>query len=238
MSTPNPQEFKDKYAAQVVKGLGNNFDSMKSSRLGDALKGAQESIIKKRIDNGELSIPSTFSSSNNDSNPGGSDPGKATTPPTAAVVEAPQEIKPEPVEFNPSNALYYGDSIATGLGHGGAEGNEGSDARWGRGAARTLAVLNSRPKGTFKGQDVVLSTGILNSGADWDTVRSQVNFLNGRGARSVRLVGVPNTEKYSGWNEQLQSIADETGATFLGGYTPGDDGVHFDYTTYPVYRQL
>jgi len=237
MSTPDPKEFKDKYASEVVKSFGNNFGDMKSSRLGSALQGAQESIIKKRIDNGELSIPSTFSSDNNNSNPGDSKPGKASTPPTPAVAEAPQAITPEPVEFNPSNALYYGDSIATGLGHGGAEGNENSDARWGRGAARTLALLNSRPEGTFKDQDVVLSTGILNSGADWDTVRSQVNFLNGRGARSVRLVGVPNTDQYAGWNDQLQTIADETGATFLGGYTPGEDGVHFDYTTYPVYRQ-
>ena len=59
------QEFKDKYAAQVVKGLGNDFEGMKSSRLGNALKGAQESIIKKRIDNGELSVPSSLNSGAN-----------------------------------------------------------------------------------------------------------------------------------------------------------------------------
>ena len=231
------QQFKDKYAAQVVKGLGNDFESMKSSRLGGALKGAQESIIKKRIDNGELSVPSSLNSGAN-TNPGDSKPGKATTPPTPAVAEAPQPITPEPIEFNPAEALYYGDSIATGLGHGGAEGNENSDARWGRGAARTLALMNSRPEGTFKGRDVVLSSGVLNSGADWDTVRAQINFLNGRGARSVRLVGVPDTDQYAGWNDNMSTIADETGAIFLGGYTPGSDGVHFDYSTYPVYRQL
>ena len=234
---PNPQEFKDKYAAKVVEGFGNNFDEMKSSRLGDALKGAQEKIVKQRIDNGDISIPAGFNSGSNDS-PGGSQPKKEPAPPAPAVAEAPQAITPEPVEFDPSNALYYGDSIATGLGHGGAEGDENSDARWGRGAARTLALLNSRPEGTFKGKDIVLSTGILNSGADWDTVRSQLNFLNGRGARSIRLVGVPNTDKYAGWNDNLKTIAEETGATFLGGYQPGDDGVHFDYSTYPVYRQL
>ena len=237
---PNPQEFKDKYAAKVVEGFGNNFDEMKSSRLGDALKGAQEKIVKQRIDNGDISIPTGFSSRGNDS-PGGSQPKKAPTAPATpsevqAVAEAPQPINPEPVEFNPSTALYYGDSIATGLGHGGAKGDSNSDATWGRGAGATLSLLNSRPQGTFRDRDVVLSTGILNSGADWDTVRSQVNFLNGRGARSVRLVGVPNTDRYSGWNDQLQSIADETGATFLGGYTPGSDGVHFDYTSYPTYR--
>ena len=164
--------------------------------------------------------------------------GKAATPPAApAVVEALPATTTEPIEFDPQNALFYGDSIATGLGHGGARGDENSDARWGRGAARTLALMNSRPEGTFRDQDVVLSTGILNSGADWDTVRAQVNFLNGRGARSVRLVGVPNTDRYAGWNDQLQSIADETGSIFLGGYDPGSDGVHFNYSTYPVFRR-
>jgi hypothetical protein len=232
---PSPQEFKDKYAAKVVEGFGNDFGSMKSSRLGDALRGAQESIIKKRIDNGDLSIPPGFNPGN-DSSTGDSKPGKATTPPAPAVAEAPQPITPEPVEFNPSTALYYGDSIATGLGHKGARGDSNSDAHWGRGAQATLSLLNSRPEGTFRDQDIVLSTGVLNSGADWDTVRSQVNFLQGRGARSIRLVGVPNTERYAGWNDQLQSIADETGTIFLGGYTPGSDGVHFDYSTYPVYR--
>ena len=103
--------------------------------------------------------------------------------------------------------MYYGDSIATGLGHGSRQGTPNSDAHWGRGAQATLALLNSRPEGTFRDQDIVLSTGVLNSGADWDTVRSQVNFLQGRGARSVRLVGVPNTDRYpAGMNSCNQSL--------------------------------
>ena len=226
---------------QSCRRLCNNFGEMKSSRLGNALRGAQESIVKERINNGDISIPAGFNPGNNDS-PGGSQPKKAPEPQatvssTPAVAEAPQPITPQPIEFNPSNALYYGDSIATGLGHGGAQGNDNSDAMWGRGAGATLSLLNSRPIGTFKDQDVVLSTGILNSGADWDTVTSQVNFLKGRGARSIRLVGVPITSKYAGWNDRLQSIATDTGAIFLGGYNPGADGVHFDYSTYPVYRR-
>ena len=224
---PDAQDFKNKYAAKVVEGFGNDFDSMKSSRLGDALRGAQEKIVRKRIDNGDISIPAGFSPGGNDS-PGGSQPKKDPTPPTPAVAEAYNPITPLPVVFIPSTALYYGDSIATGLGYKGARGPD-SDTT-GRGAQATLALLNSRPEGTCRDQDVVLSTGVLNSGADWDTVRSQVNFLQGRGARSIRLVGVPNTETYAGWNDQLQTIADETGTTFLGGYTPGSDGVHFDYS--------
>ena len=46
------QEFKAFSAGDVVKGFGNDFGSMKSSALGDALRGAQESIIQKRMDKG------------------------------------------------------------------------------------------------------------------------------------------------------------------------------------------
>ena len=45
-------EYKKFTASEVVKGFGNDFGSMKSSRLGKALAGAQESIIQKRMDNG------------------------------------------------------------------------------------------------------------------------------------------------------------------------------------------
>jgi len=230
---PNPQQFKDQYAAKIVEDFGNDFGSMKSSRLGDALKGAQENIVKKRIDNGEISIPAGFSPDDNSSS-GGDQPGKVTVP---AVVSTIKTETPEPIAFDPSTALYYGDSIATGLGHRGARGDNTTDAQWGRGAAAVLALMNSRPEGTFKDKDIVLSTGILNSGADWDTVRSQVNFLQGRGARSIRLVGLPNTERYSGWNEKLQDIANETGSIALPSYNPGSDGVHMtDYSLYPVYK--
>ena len=40
-------------AKDVVDGFGNDFDSMKSSRLAEALRGAQTDIIKKRMKNGE-----------------------------------------------------------------------------------------------------------------------------------------------------------------------------------------
>lgn len=36
-------------AKSIVEGFGNNFDAMKSSRLGDALRGAQENIVQKRM---------------------------------------------------------------------------------------------------------------------------------------------------------------------------------------------
>ena len=47
------QQYKANTAEDVVKNFGNDFGSMKSSRLGDALAGAQQNIIQKRMDNGE-----------------------------------------------------------------------------------------------------------------------------------------------------------------------------------------
>jgi len=219
------QKFKDKYVADI-----RNRDVEARGGYDPRFDKRSKPVIKDE--------PATPPSNLGLVNPstGTAAPGKAQP---SAVADTPAKVEAPVVEFDPQNALFYGDSIATGLGHGGKQGDDNSDAQWGRGAAGTLALLNSRPEGTFKGQDVVLSTGVLNSGADWDTVRSQLQFLKGRGARSIRVVGVPTTGKYQGWNEQLQTLSDEAGATFLGGYTPGDDGVHMpDYSTYSVFRQL
>lgn len=220
------QQFKDKYVADI-----RNRDV--------EARGGYDPRFDKRskpveVTNDEPTSPPNLGLADPDT--GTAAPGKAEP---SAVADTPAQAEAPVIEFNPQNALFYGDSIATGLGHNSQRGDDNSDAQWGRGAAGTLALMNSRPEGTFKGQDVVLSTGVLNSGADWDTVRAQLNFLNQRGARSVRVVGVPETGKYQGWNTQLQTLSDEAGATFLGGYTPGDDGVHMpDYSTYSVYRQL
>jgi len=162
-------------------------------------------------------------------------PAPAPTAPSAGKVTEPSDITiastPKAAtmttEFDPTTALYYGDSIATGYGHGGAKGNENSDARWGRGAGRTLALLSSRPEGTFKGKDIVLSSGVLNSGLDLATVRQQLELLQGRGARSIRLLGAPKTgTRFAGYNDQLRELSENLGVTFLGGYDASDDGVH------------
>ena len=46
------KQYKAFTAGDVVKNFGNDFDSMKSDRLGKALAGAQESIVQKRMDAG------------------------------------------------------------------------------------------------------------------------------------------------------------------------------------------
>jgi len=47
------QSYKAFTAGDVVEGFNNNFDDMTSEGLAGALKGAQESIIQKRMDAGE-----------------------------------------------------------------------------------------------------------------------------------------------------------------------------------------
>ena len=224
------QDYKNMSASQ----LNTEYDNLRAGNDVNAAEVAGLAMHKAYFNKSdETSTPISTNNPTSTNTPEAPKPGKVETP--LAKPEASAEFP----EFNPSNALYYGDSIATGLGHGGARGNADSDAMWGRGAADTLALLNNRPEGTFKGRDVVLSSGVLNSGADWDTVRSQVRLLQNRGANSIRLVGAPSgSDRFSGYNENLSSISDELGVNFLGGYTPGNDGVHFDYTNSPVYRPL
>ena len=48
------QQYKANTAKDVVDALGNDFGSMKSQGLAKVLAGAQESIIQKRMDKGEM----------------------------------------------------------------------------------------------------------------------------------------------------------------------------------------
>ena len=48
------QQYKANTAKDVVDNFGNDFGSMKSQGLAKALAGAQESIIQKRMDGGEM----------------------------------------------------------------------------------------------------------------------------------------------------------------------------------------
>ena len=74
--TPAPEAEEKpvkRTAADVVKGFGNDFGSMKSTRLSDALRGAQESIIQKRMDAGVdfgfRQTPTTPQTTSDPSNP-------------------------------------------------------------------------------------------------------------------------------------------------------------------------
>ena len=120
-----------------------------------------------------------------------------------------------------AKAIVTGDSIATGIGHGGARGSDFTEAQWGRGPSAQLRFMQSRGPSYYRGRDVILSTGILNN-EDWASVKSQLVFLDKAGARSVKVAGTP----FPSYNNRLQRLCEQHGASFLGGYKPGPDGIH------------
>ena len=158
------------------------------------------------------------------------------TPP-AAQTPAPQPAaQPQPVQQRPApqsttRRIVTGDSVATGIGHGGARGDATTDAAWGRGSNEQLNFMRSKGPEYYRGADVVLSSGVLNSG-DIPSVEEQIKFLVRSGAKSIRLAGAPNTGRFAYLNPVLQELAQKYGIQFIGSYA-SQDGIHpFSYTNY------
>lgn len=148
----------------------------------------------------------------------------------------PGKVVPGPVAAQPTGSVeraryYVGDSVAEGLG------GKNRFAKVGRSAPDTLSMLIKQPEGFFRGQDVVLSSGILNGGTMED-VRKQLQHLVSDGA-SVKLVGAPKfNTRFAGFNDQLSSLADEFGIEFGGGYDArGTDHIHPQYINHPYYQR-
>ncbi|MEK6246945.1 MAG: cellulose binding domain-containing protein, partial [Planctomycetales bacterium] len=114
-----------------------------------------------------------------------------------------------------------GDSIAVGL-------------QYQNPAALGYALVGSTPTTIYneilaggyqlQGARVLLSSGIMNNTIDFAGVENQLQYLTAQGA-SVRLVGAADGN-YDSHNQQLATLAEQYGVTFMGGFTPGTDGVH------------
>lgn len=130
------------------------------------------------------------------------------------------DYQPAPI-IQLASVVVTGDSIATGIGHNSQRGNDFSDAQWGRSPSQQLHLMTSRGHQYYQGRDVILSTGILN-GEDWESVEKQFNFLLLSETKSVKVVGTP----FNDYNYRLSMLCDRYGLIFLGGYTPGPDGIH------------
>lgn len=157
-------------------------------------------------------------------------------PQTLPVAQPPspqQQARPQPVSTTqPANrTIVTGDSVATGIGHGGAKGNPSTDAAWGRGSAEQLAFMQQKGAEYYRGANVILSSGVLNSG-DMASVEAQLKFLIQSGVKSVRLAGAPMAGRFAALNPQLQALAQKYGIHFIGPYA-SQDGVHpLSYTNY------
>lgn len=140
--------------------------------------------------------------------------------------------------------LTFGDSIASGLvGRQGANQQTVMDAsgvsKVGASPADVLGQLQSFDKSKLKGKVVRLSSGITNNPSDLKSVEEQIKYLISVGAK-VQLVGVTNTppktgaykhleKPLTGMNDKLSALASkykDKGVSFLGGFTPGTDGIH------------
>ena len=147
---------------------------------------------------------------------------------------SPQQVaQPQPVStVQPANrTIVTGDSVATGIGHGGAKGNPSTDAAWGRGSAEQLAFMQQKGAEYYRGANVILSSGVLNSG-DMASVEAQLKFLIQSGAKSIRLAGAPMAGRFAALNPQLKALAQKYGIHFIGPYA-SQDGVHpLSYTNY------
>lgn len=138
----------------------------------------------------------------------------------------------------------FGDSIASGLvGRQGANQQTVMDAsgvsKVGASPADVLGQLQSFDKTKLKGKVVRLSSGITNNPSDLKSVEEQIKYLVSVGAK-VQLVGVTNTppkigtykhleKPLTGMNDKLSALAakySDKGVSFLGGFTPGSDGIH------------
>lgn len=139
----------------------------------------------------------------------------------------------------------FGDSIASGLaGRQGDNQQTVMDAtgvsKVGASPADVLGQLQSFDKSKLKGKTVRLSSGITNNPSDLASVEEQIKYLVSVGAK-VQLVGVTDTppkqgttyghleKSLSGMNDKLSALASkytDKGVTFLGGFTPGSDGIH------------
>ena len=143
-------------------------------------------------------------------------------PPQQQLSIQPRQPQPQPAA--PARTIVTGDSVATGIGYGGAKGTPESEAHWGRSSAQQLAYMRRKGPNYYRGADVVLSSGVLNSG-DLASVEAQLQFLRQANVRSVRLAGGPLGGIHSRHNAALKALAEKYGFTFMGGYD-SDDGVH------------
>jgi hypothetical protein len=104
-----------------------------------------------------------------------------------------------------------------------------------------LGFINEIGSAKLSGKKVLLSSGYTNGPAQKQKVKDQLALLKGWGCK-VYLVGATNkppqnlSGAYPGGlsdaNTQLKSIADEYGFTFLGEFTPSNDGIHPVYKNY------
>jgi len=148
-----------------------------------------------------------------------------------------QEPLNEEIDSGSGFDYIFGDSIAVGLSVSAGEKYSkemSTKLGWSREGARPQEILG-KIREFIKDKDltnkkVLVSSGYSN-GQDLDSIRNEIDVLNGAGA-NVYLLGVSHTFPKEGeHNVILEEIANEKGITFLGGFDAPSDNVHPSYRT-------
>lgn len=225
----NPSEFLKEYLFSLFPSEPTEYDLTPYSELtGQEAPSTSSSILGAVLDY-------IISSSGSEQKAPAVSAPVEVSPQSSFSATAPTQTpvaRPSPVKNELSGApIVTGDSVATGIGHGGKRGTDSSEAQWGRGSAAQLQYMLNKGPNYYKGRDIVLSSGALNS-QDLGSVDRQLKFLRDSGARSVRLAGAPLQGRLSYLNTPLRKLADKYGFSFLGGYESRDAVHPTDYSTY------
>ncbi len=129
-----------------------------------------------------------------------------------------------------STPLFYGDSIAHGYrnaNHAQGLTKVGASPKM---VLEQLHVALKRNPNAFKGQTVILSSGLSNNVSDYGNIKKQLELLQGAGA-NVQLLGVSNqfnlhSQNGGDMNRVLSALANQYGVQFKGGFNAGKDRVH------------
>jgi len=212
------KERAARYLTMNKAQLDSEYDTLRAGDIALAEVAGMEMHKAYYNKENDLSIQEPTLTSTLTSNPAG----KVTEPSDITIASTPKAATMTR-EFDPSTARYYGDSYATGYGPAkGAKGDENSNAQWGRSADQILKFLDELPEGTVTGEDIVISSGVVNSGLDLDIVAQQIDLLLMGGARSIRVLGTP----YPDWDDHLRALAKRKGVLFRSLGKIGPDNIH------------
>ena len=159
----------------------------------------------------------------------GGDPNRANFPNREGMANvvfkgtAPGEKPAATTTSSDSGHYFIGVTISQGL-QKTAKGD--GKTKVGDSSASVLKTINSTSADDLKGKKIVLSTGLINSTNDTNSVAKQIDALVAKGVdpADINVVGVGS--QHTDLNATLQSIAEKAGAVFKGGFKTGKDGIH------------
>lgn len=125
--------------------------------------------------------------------------------------------------------ITIGDSLAVGYYN--THKPQATTAVVGSSPKAVLAQIQQLKKADVQGSSIILSSGLSNDTQQINYVEEQIQTLKAKGVSDIKLMGVAKNYKGNNQlgkelNDQLATLANKYGITFLGGFTAGSDKVH------------